>query len=109
MTMKQIKRESNPEAAKASFKAAKQANLISKGCKGKNKHLARKIKVAKILNAVKADPLAFEISIDDHYQLGMEYVRHEELGALHLLREDACVVRRYQADARSQVFYEVVV
>lgn len=109
MCMRQIKEEAKAEAAKESFRRAQHASKVAHAAIGKNKSMARKIKVAKVTNAVKADALAFEISIDDHYQIGMEYVRHEELGALHLLREDACVVRRYQADARNQVIYGVAI
>ena len=106
MCMKQIEAEAKVEAARNSYGQAIHASRVAHSATGETKRYARKIKAIKIQNAVKADPLAFKIGIDDTFQIGMDTIHHE-LGSLHLTYEVATVCRQYQADARNEVFYGV--
>ena len=93
MCMNSIKQKANIEASAHSFRQAQFASWVAHATTGKNKRQARKIKVEKILNAVQANPSAYQIKIDDNNQIGMEYIQCEN-GALHVTFETATKLRR---------------
>ena len=102
MSMKQIIEETRARASEAMFRDAQTASRVRQMAVGKSKRKAGKIKFVKIIEAVKLNPVAYRVGIDDYNHVGLEVV-HGPSGSLHITHEIATQVRTIIEAGRKQL------
>ena len=101
MSMKQIIEADRARASEAMFRDAQTASRVRHMAVGKSKRKAGKIKFVKIIEAVKLNPVAYRVGIDDYNHVGLEVV-YGPTGSLHITHQLASQIRAIIEAGRSK-------